>query len=123
MTVDHRDRIIVSEHTNSCVKIFDTAGRTVGRYGDADILHKPSGVAVDHMGRILVIHETPRGHQVAVLSSDGSRQVDTLAQSDRSLMNLTDTHMWDLKNIAVHRSLVALVGKEGLHMCKFGSFH
>jgi len=63
------DNIIVSDHGNSRIQVFDSAGNFLSKSG---FINGPVGVAVDSSGRILVAVASSGNHRIQVLDSAGN---------------------------------------------------
>lgn len=73
VTVDGRDRIIVADSSNHCVKVFDSTGRFQLKFGslgsgDGQMKH-PRGVCVDPNGDIVVADQD--NNRISLYSRDG----------------------------------------------------
>ena len=84
LTVDHDDRIIVSDGSNHCVKVFDPSGGFLFKFGgighgDGQMKH-PRGVCVDPLNNIIVADQD--NNRVSLYSIDGKfmRQLLSLSK-------------------------------------------
>lgn len=73
VTVDHDDRIIVSDGSNHCIKVFDPSGQFLHKFGglgntDGTMKH-PRGVCVDPQNNIIVADQD--NNRVTMFSPDG----------------------------------------------------
>ena len=82
VTVDHHDRIIVSDSSNHCVKVFDPTGQFLFKFGScggaSGQMRHPRGVCVDPNGNILLADQD--NDRVTLYSPEGRviRQVLSL---------------------------------------------
>ena len=73
VTVDHRDRILVSDSSNHCIKVFDPAGQYLYKFGsagngDGQMKH-PRGICVDPNDNIIIADQD--NNRVTLYSPDG----------------------------------------------------
>ena len=82
VTVDHHDRIIVSDSSNHCVKVFDPTGQFLLKFGScggaSGQMRHPRGVCVDPNGNILLADQD--NDRITLYSPEGRviRQVLSL---------------------------------------------
>lgn len=70
LSVDGRNRIVVSDRAGNCVKVLDSDGNFLCRFGsDAGGLRTPAGVCVDRRDNIVVADSG--NHRIVMFSRDG----------------------------------------------------
>ncbi len=81
VSVDGADNIYVTDSQQALIFVFDPKGkflRTLGLQGGAKLFLRPTGIAVDRVGKLLYVADT-LGHRVRVLDLQG-RLVRTFGQ-------------------------------------------
>lgn len=73
VAVDSKDRIIVADSGNHCLKLFDTSGKAIGKIGsrgtDDGCLEWPKGICVDRNDNIIVADM--HNNRVSMFSTSG----------------------------------------------------